>query len=77
MEYYEDIARKEGIELGMSQGISEGESKKLYELVEKGIITITTGADNIGLSVDEFLNQMKLAGYKPPKQYFHRKNFRS
>ena len=44
----------------------EGGNNMLYKLVQDGDITIEKGAEKMGVSSDQFLNQMALCGYKVP-----------
>ena len=46
--------RNEGIEMGIEQGIEKGSILTLFNLVEKGAITIEYAADQSGMSVPEF-----------------------
>ena len=51
--------RAEGREEGRAEGRLEGKEETFFELVEKGIITVKVGAENLGLSEDEFIRRME------------------
>ncbi len=59
--------RAEGIAEGRAEGIAEGGNLKLYELVQKGRLTLSEGADEMGVSEDDFVSRMSLCGYHLPK----------
>ncbi len=52
---------------GIAEGIAEGGNLKLYELVQKGRLTLSEGADEMGVSEDDFVSRMSLCGYHLPK----------
>ena len=54
MQHYEEIAEQRGKRL------------LLFEMVQDGDIDVKKGALKTNLSEDEFLKEMKLAGFKPP-----------
>ena len=62
MKKYEDAAKEEG----RKEGFKEGEDHKVFKLVQKGWLSVTKGAEDFNVSVDEFLKRMKAAGFKLP-----------
>ena len=48
------------------EGQREGQIRAYASLVQDGIITVETGAEKAGMSVDDFTKEMKLAGYVIP-----------
>ena len=48
------------------EGQREGQIRAYASLVQDGIITVETGAEKTGMSVDDFTKEMKLAGYVIP-----------
>ena len=48
------------------EGQREGQIRAYATLVQDGIITVETGAEKAGMSVDDFTKEMKLAGYVIP-----------
>ncbi len=63
--YEEDIqvkqeeARQEGMSIGLSQGLEQGELKTLYGLVQDGIMTIQDAAARKNLTTKEFQERLK------------------
>ena len=55
--------RVEGQREGRVEGQREGQIRAYASLVQDGIITVETGAEKTGMSVDDFTKEMKLAGY--------------
>ena len=58
--------RMEGQREGRVEGQREGQIRAYASLVQDGIITVETGAEKTGMSVDDFTKEMKLAGYVIP-----------
>ena len=58
--------RVEGQREGRVEGQREGLIRAYASLVQDGIITVETGAEKTGMSVDDFTKEMKLAGYVIP-----------
>ena len=58
--------RVEGQREGRVEGQREGQIRAYASLVQDGIITVETGAEKAGMSVDDFTKEMKLAGYVIP-----------
>ena len=58
--------RIEGQREGRIEGQREGQIRAYASLVQDGIITVETGAEKAGMSVDDFTKEMKLAGYVTP-----------
>ena len=58
--------RMEGQREGRVEGQREGQIRAYASLVQDGIITVETGAEKAGMSVDDFTKEMKLAGYVTP-----------
>ena len=58
--------RIEGQREGRIEGQREGQIRAYASLVQDGIITVETGAEKTGMSVDDFTKEMKLAGYVIP-----------
>ena len=56
-------SRLEGKEEGIEEGIEIGGIKKLFELVNENIITISQAAANAKLSEEQFNIEMVKAGY--------------
>ena len=63
--YEEDIqvkqeeARQEGLSIGLSQGLEQGELKTLYGLVQDGIMTIKDAAVRKNLTTEKFQERLK------------------
>ena len=57
---------REGRLEGQREGQREGQIRAYASLVQDGIITVETGAEKAGMSVDDFTKEMKLAGYVIP-----------
>ena len=60
-----DELNEERVE-GRIEGQREGKIRAYASLVQDGIITVETGAEKTGMSVDDFTKEMKLAGYVIP-----------
>ena len=60
-----DELNEERVE-GRIEGQREGQIRAYASLVQDGIITVETGAEKAGMSVDDFTKEMKLAGYVIP-----------
>ena len=58
--------RIEGQREGRIEGQREGQIRAYASLVQDGIITVETGAEKAGMSVDDFTKEMKQAGYVIP-----------
>ena len=58
--------QREGRIEGQREGQREGQIRAYASLVQDGIITVETGAEKTGMSVDDFTKEMKLAGYVIP-----------
>ena len=48
---------------GVDEGLNKGKLNTLFELIKDGIVTIEIAAKKANMSIEEFTNQMKLAGY--------------
>lgn len=68
MKFYEDIARNEGRSEGRSEGLAEGKRLSYFEMVQDGDLNIKKAAQKINLTEEEFLREMKLAGFKLPQE---------
>ena len=53
--------RVEGQREGRVEGQREGQIRAYASLVQDGIITVETGAEKAGMSVDDFTKEMKQA----------------
>ena len=51
--------KKHSYDEGVSQGLSQGTEKTLYELTRDGIITKETGANKLNITVEKFEKDMK------------------
>ena len=60
-----DELNEERVE-GRIEGQREGQIRAYASLVQDGIITVETGAEKAGMSVDDFTKEMKQAGYVIP-----------
>ena len=60
-----DELNEERVE-GRIEGQREGKIRAYASLVQDGIITVETGAEKAGMSVDDFTKEMKQAGYVIP-----------
>ena len=58
--------QREGRIEGQREGQREGQIRAYASLVQDGIITVETGAEKAGMSVDDFTKEMKQAGYVIP-----------
>ena len=58
--------QREGQREGRIEGQREGQIRAYASLVQDGIITVETGAEKTGMSVDDFTKEMKQAGYVIP-----------
>ena len=54
---------REGRLEGQREGQREGQIRAYASLVQDGIITVETGAEKAGMSVDDFVKEMKQIGY--------------
>ncbi len=65
MNMFREEGREEGYKEGLKEGLKEGRLDRLLQflgsLVEKGYITIEQAAEEAGMTVEEFLEKMKLA----------------
>ncbi len=52
---------------GKAEGMVEGGIRKLYELVQEGILSVSDAAKNMGVSEDAFTTKMQACGYNLPK----------
>ena len=59
--------REEGIETGRKEGIDIGEKKMIFKYVSSGRISLSEGAEDAGMSIDELKEAMSKAGYKVPE----------
>ena len=57
---------REGRLEGQREGQREGQIRAYASLVQDGIIPVEIGAEKVGMSVDDFTKEMKLAGYVTP-----------
>lgn len=55
---------QKGIELGIHKGIEEGALNTLASLVIKGKIKVSDAAEQLDLTMPEFLERARNAGYK-------------
>ena len=51
--------KKHSYDEGVSDGISQGTEKTLYELTRDGIITKETGANKLNITIETFEKDMK------------------
>ncbi|OON84653.1 hypothetical protein BXO88_16180, partial [Oribacterium sp. C9] len=80
MKYYEDIAEQrgrseghseglaEGLTKGRSEGLAEGKRLSYFEMVQDGDMSVKKAAQKTNLTEEEFLKEMKLAGFKLPQE---------
>ena len=61
MELFKEEGRVEGREEGLELGREEGELNMLVNLAGKKLISIEQAAEEAGMSVDEFIEKMKVA----------------
>ncbi len=59
--------REEGIKEGRQEGIDIGEKKMIFKYVSSGRISLSEGAEDAGMSIDELKEAMSKAGYKVPE----------
>ncbi len=59
--------REEGIETGRKEGIDIGEKKMIFKYVSSGRISLSEGAEDAGMSIDELKEAMSKDGYKVPE----------
>ena len=45
-----EIGRKEGREIGKEEGIEEGKKQAVLSMVNKGYLTVSQGAEELGIS---------------------------
>ena len=48
-----EIGRKEGIEIGKGEGRVEGKKQAIASMISKGLLTVTQGAEELGISEEE------------------------
>lgn len=58
-----DSIEQRGIEKGIEKGIAEGKLISLTSLVSKGLLTKDVAAGELGITVEQFEEEMKKAGY--------------
>ena len=58
--------RIEGQREGRLEGQREGQIQAYASLIKDGIITVEIGAEKAGMSVDDFVKEMKQIGYVIP-----------
>ena len=58
--------RLEGQREGRIEGKREGQIQAYASLIKDGIITVEIGAEKAGMSVDDFVKEMKQIGYVIP-----------
>ena len=61
-----DIATMKSME--RAEGRAEGGNDMLYRLVQNGRLSVFDGAEEMGVTEDTFLSNMKLCGFEPPKK---------
>lgn len=59
---------KRGEVRGKAEGLSEGGNLMLYNLVQKGTLTVKEGATEQGVDIETFKNNMALCGFTPPEE---------
>ncbi len=66
------IGETKGIAIGKSEGIAIGEARGradgYFSMVSKGRITVAEASEDLGISENEFLQNMSAAGYKLPEK---------
>ena len=53
--------------LGIQEGMRQGRCLEVYSLVQDGILDPEVGARRVSMSLDDFADAMKKAGYKIPE----------
>ena len=53
--------------LGIQEGMKQGRCLEVYSLVQDGILDPEVGARRVSMSLDDFADAMKKAGYKIPE----------
>ena len=48
-----EIGEKRGLEIGEKRGLETGKKEIILEMIKEGIISPETGAEKLGVSVDE------------------------
>ena len=66
-EYDEQVFVNGIKEEAREEGIDIGEKKMIYKYVSSGRISLSEGADDAGMSIDELKEAMSKAGYKVPE----------
>ncbi len=85
MKYYEDIAEQrgrsegrseglaeglaEGLTKGRSEGLAEGKRLSYFEMVQDGDMSVKKAAQKTNLTEEEFLKEMKLAGFNLSQEH--------
>ena len=59
--------REKAIKEGRQEGIDIGEKRMIFKYVSSGRISLSEGAEDAGMSVDELKQAMSKAGYKVPE----------
>ena len=59
----EAIGMEKGKAIGMAKGEAVGGLKKLFELVEEGLLTLAQAASNAKLTEEQFKAEMAKAGF--------------
>lgn len=63
-----EVQREEAEKLGEQRGEQHGRLKEIFSSVQEGDYSVERGAQKAALSVDEFENAMKQAGYHIPSE---------
>ena len=63
-----EVQREEAEKLGEQRGEQHGRLKEIFSSVQEGDYSVERGAQKASLSVDEFENAMKQAGYHIPAE---------
>ena len=61
MEYVFEQGHEQGLQQGLQQGIEDGQFQTLIGLTKKNYITVDQAAEEAGMSIEEFLEKMRLA----------------
>ncbi|MBQ6482848.1 MAG: hypothetical protein IJI45_17225 [Anaerolineaceae bacterium] len=61
MEYVFEQGHEQGLQQGHEQGVEDGQFQTLIGLTKKKYITIEQAAEEAGMSIEEFLEKMRLA----------------
>ncbi len=62
-----DEHKNRGIQEGIQAGIQEGRCLEIYSLVQDGILDPEVGAKRVNMSLQDFKEKMRNAGYKLPE----------